>query len=288
VQKAAYTQEQVRDWWNRNPMSYDVDDPIPHPYRSREWFDELDSRIFDPRHMRLTVDPKDGRPFSRFVDFDWTRGKRVLDVGPGSGLATQIFATAGADVTAVDLTDWAVESVRARLAANGLDGTAMQGDAQNLHQIEDASYDMVFSWGVIMMGTDMDKALDELVRALKPGGRLVLMLYHRNSLFFPFYRGFARFLPLARRFGLHFEGARAGEREGLLVRHVTRREIEQLLTARGLRNVHVQPYGQDSELLPLPRKVRVPVTDRLPLGFKDWVLERLGHELAITADKPAA
>jgi 2-polyprenyl-3-methyl-5-hydroxy-6-metoxy-1,4-benzoquinol methylase len=283
----ATTQEQVRDWWNRNPMSYDVDEPIPHPYRSRAWFEVLDSRVFHPRVLRLTVDPKDGRPFSRFVDFEWTRGKSVLEVGPGSGIAVQIFAQAGANITAVDLTEWAVESVRARLEAFGLEGTARQGDAQDL-DLEDASFDMVFSWGVIMMGTDMDKALDELVRVLKPGGRLVLMLYHRHSLFFPFYRGLARFLPLARRFHLHFEGAREGERDGLLVRHVTRREVESLLTSRGLTNVRVQPYGQDSELLPLPRKIRVPITDRVPLAFKDWALNRVGHQLAITADKPAA
>jgi ubiquinone/menaquinone biosynthesis C-methylase UbiE len=282
--KQRYTQADVRDWWNRNPMSYDVDDPIPHAYRSRAWFDELDKRVFHPRVLRLTVDPSDGRPFSRFVDFDWVRGKRVLEVGPGSGISVQLFAAAGAEITAVDLTDWAVETTRARLDAHGLEGHVEQGDAQDL-RFGDASFDLVFSWGVIMMGTDMERALDELVRVLRPGGRLVLMLYHRNSLFFPVYRALARFLPLARRLGFHFEGARTGEREGLIARHVTRREVDGLLAARGLTEVRVQPYGQDAELLPLPRRIRVPITDRMPLRFKDWMLERAGHQLAITAVK---
>ena len=39
------TQEQVREWWNRNPMSYDVDDPIPYAPGSQEYFRELDSRV---------------------------------------------------------------------------------------------------------------------------------------------------------------------------------------------------------------------------------------------------
>jgi asparagine synthase len=34
------TQQPVRDWWNRNPMSYDVDDPIPHEPRTQEFFRE--------------------------------------------------------------------------------------------------------------------------------------------------------------------------------------------------------------------------------------------------------
>ena len=93
------TQEQVREWWNRNPMSYDVDDPIPYEEGSQEYFREIDRRIFHPRYMRLTADAS-GKPFSLFVDFDALRGKDVLDVGCGSGIATQLLAEAGANVTA--------------------------------------------------------------------------------------------------------------------------------------------------------------------------------------------
>ena len=69
---AVTTQEQVRDWWNRNPMSYDVDDPIPYDEGSQEFFREIDRRIFHPRYMRLTADAS-GKPFSLFVDFDSLR-----------------------------------------------------------------------------------------------------------------------------------------------------------------------------------------------------------------------
>ena len=88
----------------------------------------------------------------------------------------------------------------------------------------------------------------------RPGGQIVLMVYHRRSLFFLVYRGFQRFLPIARRLGLHFEGARAGETQGLIARHFTVEELRRKLVGAGLRDVWIKPYGQDAELLPLPRR----------------------------------
>jgi ubiquinone/menaquinone biosynthesis C-methylase UbiE len=278
------TQEQVRAWWNRNPMSYDVDDPIPYEPGTREFFREIDRRIFHPRYMRLTAD-ESGRPFSLFVDFDALEGKEVLDVGAGSGIATQLLAEAGAKVTAIDLTDWAVETTRRRLDAFGLEGDVRQADAEQLPFAE-ASFDLVFSWGVIHHSSDMDRALAELVRVCRPGGQVVLMVYHRRSLFFAVYRAFQRFLPLARRLGLHFEGARAGETEGLIARHFTVDELREKLERAGLTNVWIRPYGQDAELLPLPRRVRLPITERIPRRVKDPILRRVGHQLGVRATKP--
>jgi SAM-dependent methyltransferase len=267
-------------------MSYDVDEPIAAEEGSPEYFRELDARVFAPRVLRLTRGP-DGRPFSRFVPFADLAGKDVLEVGCGSGFAVQLFVEAAARVTAVDLTDWAVETTKARLDAFGLRADVQRADGEDL-PFADESFDFVFSWGVIHHSSDMEAALGELVRVCRPAGRLVLMIYNRHSLFFVIYRALARFLPLARRLGLHFEGARAGDTEGLVVRHLTRAELRRLLEAHGLEVECVQPYGQDAELLPLPRRIRVPITDRLPLRQKDWLLSRAGHQLAAVASKPSA
>ena len=277
------TQEQVREWWNRNPMSYDVDDPIPYEEGSQEYFREIDRRIFHPRYMRLTADQR-GRVFGRYVDFDELVDKDVLEVGCGSGIAAQMLAEAGARLTAVDLTPWAVATTRKRLEAFGLDAEVLEADGEQL-PFSDDSFDLVFSWGVIHHSSDMDRALRELVRVCRPGGELVLMVYNRHSLFYGAYKGFQRFLPVARRLGLHFEGARAGETEGLIARHFTVEELRRKLEAVGLRDVRIEPYGQDAELLPLPRRIRLPITERIPQGPKDAVLRRLGHQLAATAVK---
>ncbi len=264
-------------------MSYDVDDPIPYAEGSREYFREVDRRIFHPRYMRLTADVE-GRPFGRYVDFDALQNKDVLEVGCGSGIAAQMFAEAGARLTAVDLTQWAVSMTQARLEAFDLHGDVQEADGEDL-PFADASFDLVFSWGVIHHSSDMDRALRELVRVCRPGGKLVLMVYNRRSLFYAAYKGFQRFLPLARRLGLHFEGARAGEKEGLIARHFTVDELREKIEHAGLRDVRIEPYGQDAELLPLPRRVRLPITERLPQRFKDTVLRKLGHQLAATAVK---
>src|SRR5439155_5440122 len=172
-------------------MSYDVDDPIRYEEGSQEYFREIDRRIFHPRYMRLTADAK-GRTFGRYVDFDALGGKAVLEVGCGSGIAAQMLAEAGAKLTAVDLTPWAVETTRSRLEAFGLDATVQEADGELLPFAE-ASFDLVFSWGVIHHSSNMDRALSELVRVCRSGGRLVLMVYHRRSLFYATYKGFQRF-----------------------------------------------------------------------------------------------
>ena len=277
------TQEQVRAWWNRNPMSYDVDEPIPHAPDSPEYFRELDSRVFHPRVLRLTA-LEGARPFSYYVDFESLKGKDVLDVGFGSGFSVQLFVEAGAHVTGVDLTPWAVETTQRRLSAFGLEADIREGDAEQL-PFANESFDLVFSWGVIHHSSDMDRALAELVRVCRPGGRVVIMVYNRRSLFYVFYKGFQRFLPIARRLGLHFEGARRGETEGLIARHLTIDDLRGKLERAGLRDVAVMPYGQDAELLPLPRRLRQPITDRLPQRLKDAVLRRLGHELGASGTK---
>jgi ubiquinone/menaquinone biosynthesis C-methylase UbiE len=278
------SQQQVREWWSRNPMSYDVDDPIPFDEGSQDYFREIDRRIFQPRYMRLTAGPS-GKPFSLFVDFDTLADQDVLEVGCGSGIAAQMFAEAHADLTAVDLTPWAVATTRARLAAFDLDGEVIEADGEAL-PFENESFDLVFSWGVIHHSSNMDRALSELVRVCRSGGELVLMVYHRRSFFYVTYKAFQRFLPLARRLGLHFEGARAGETDGLIARHFTVDELRRKLEAAGLTNVRITPYGQDAELLPLPRRIRLPITERLPQGLKDTLLRKYGHQLAVTATKP--
>ena len=61
----------------------------------------------------------------------------------------------------------------------------MQMDAQYL-QFKDASFDFVNAWGCFMHVPDADRAVREMYRVLRPGGKFLVYLYNKNSLLFWF------------------------------------------------------------------------------------------------------
>jgi demethylmenaquinone methyltransferase/2-methoxy-6-polyprenyl-1,4-benzoquinol methylase len=95
-------------------------------------------------------------------------GDRVLDVGCGTGRNFPMFAKAG--VTALHGCDLSARSL-ARAAKRG--AVVAQADAERL-PYRDASFDRVLSTYVLTSVADWRRALEELCRVLRPGGRLVV------------------------------------------------------------------------------------------------------------------
>jgi len=104
----------------------------------------------------------------------------VLEIGVGLGSDLIRFARAGAKVTGIDLTEHAVQLVRRRLELEGLDGDVQTADAESL-PFADASFDLVYSWGVLHHTPDTERAVHEAIRVVRPGGELCVMLYARHS-----------------------------------------------------------------------------------------------------------
>ena len=127
-------------------------------------------------NVRYQLEPH----ISEFADFAAGSGKRVLEIGVGMGADFVRWAQAGAQVTGIDLTERAASLARRRLAQRGLPGEVRVGDAETL-PFDEASFDVVYSWGVLHHTPHPDKALAEALRVLAPGGRLKVMLYHRHS-----------------------------------------------------------------------------------------------------------
>jgi SAM-dependent methyltransferase len=98
-------------------------------------------------------------------------GETVLDVACGTGNAAIPAAQAGARVVGVDLTPELFAAARARAARARVDIDWVEGDAEAL-PFEDASFDVVVSTFGVMFAPDHHAAASELVRVLKPGGRL--------------------------------------------------------------------------------------------------------------------
>jgi ubiquinone/menaquinone biosynthesis C-methylase UbiE len=112
--------------------------------------------------------------------FDKAKGLRVLEVGCGLGTDGARFARAGAVYTGVDLTEAAVGLARRRFELEGLAGEFRVADAERL-EFADESFDLVYSHGVLHHTPDAAAAVGEVRRVLAPGGRAVVMLYHRDS-----------------------------------------------------------------------------------------------------------
>jgi ubiquinone/menaquinone biosynthesis C-methylase UbiE len=112
--------------------------------------------------------------------FEKAKGLRVLEIGCGLGTDGARFARAGARYTGVDLTEAAVSLARRRFELEGLPGEFSVADAEAL-KFEDESFDLVYSHGVLHHTPDARAAVAEVRRVLTPGGRAVVMLYHRDS-----------------------------------------------------------------------------------------------------------
>lgn len=127
------------------------------------------------------------------VPFAEAKGKKVLEIGIGNGADAVMFALNGADYTGVDLTDAARDATRRHFAAMGLHGTVLEGNAEHL-SLPDESFDWVYSYGVLHHTPNTQLAIDEVYRVLRPGGRAIIMLYHKHS--FNYYVRIAAYMRL--------------------------------------------------------------------------------------------
>lgn len=109
------------------------------------------------------------------AQFNITRGMNVLDVGCGDGTTAIPMAKLGAAVLGVDIARNLVNAGNERAKREGVPNCKFQeGDATNLSQLEDQSFDLVVSiFGVMFAPRPMDVA-KELVRVTKPGGRIIM------------------------------------------------------------------------------------------------------------------
>ena len=104
----------------------------------------------------------------------------MLEVGCGLGSDLLHAAKLGADVVGFDLSRRSVGLARKHFALSGVDGQFVNGDAEGLPFADD-SFDVVYSFGVLHHTPDTQRAIDECLRVLKPGGKMVLMLYNSRS-----------------------------------------------------------------------------------------------------------
>ncbi|MEM6392546.1 MAG: class I SAM-dependent methyltransferase [Planctomycetota bacterium] len=160
----------VADYWNRRPCNIRHS---PEPVGTRAYFDQV-------RDRKYRIEPH----IPGFADFPAWAGKRVLEVGCGIGTDTMSFAQAGADVTAVDLSEASIELAQRRASVYGMSDRVrfVQGDAEGLSDlVGDDGFDLVYSFGVIHHTPNPRAVLAQARRIIRPGGTLKVMVYHRYA-----------------------------------------------------------------------------------------------------------
>lgn len=119
-----------------------------------------------------------------FLFLDWIfpnsledfAGKSVLEAGCGGGQHTSFIAPYAQSIVAVDLNS--VDVARVRNAASG-NITFVEADVAEMNLGQ--AFDVVFSVGVVHHTDDPDITVENLIRHLKPGGRLILWVYSKEG-----------------------------------------------------------------------------------------------------------
>lgn len=151
------------------------------------------------------------------------KGRHLLEVGCGLGIELARLAKLGFDVTGIDLSFKAVDMAWRYLKSQQLPGRTLVQNAEELG-FPDESFDAIYSSGVIQHTPNITRAISEMIRVLRPGGRILIILYHRHSWFY--------LLHKLTGVNIEFE-----DQDAPIINAYTRREVKLLFSK--LRNIVV-------------------------------------------------
>ncbi|HUT53530.1 MAG TPA: class I SAM-dependent methyltransferase [bacterium] len=257
-------QQANRSWWECNPMRYDWKEPIAAAPGSREYFEEIDRRLFSATGHFM---PYRETPFDPLIEFQSLPDKDVLEIGVGCGSHAALLSRHAKSFTGIDLTEFAVNSASRRFEVFGLTGRLVRMDAEKM-EFPDQSFDFIWSWGVIDHSSDTRQVLSEMRRVLRPGGHAITMVFYRSFwqyyVMHGFFNGIVRgdlfkTRSLVKTVQRHTDGA--------LARYYTIPEWKELV-ADFFKVEEIRVYGGKADLLPLPGG-----------AFKSWVLSMIPDRL---------
>ena len=160
-------QSEVEKFWNAKPCDSDTSQ---RELLSKDYFEEIEKH-------RYELQPHIADLLSR-LDL---HGTRVLEIGTGAGTDARLIAGRGAEYFGINVDAGSSDMTRTALEVFGVPGVVRQASALSIPYPDDF-FDVVYSFGVLHHIPAASGAVDEIRRVLKPSGRLVLMLYNRDSI----------------------------------------------------------------------------------------------------------
>ena len=272
AESARRWQESNKRWWEATPMRYDWREPIAFEEGTKEYFAEVDRRFLDAVRHYL---PWRHHPFEQFIPYGELGTMDVLEIGVGQGTHAQLIASNSKSFTGIDLTEKASSATRRRLQVMGIPGRVLQMDAERM-DFPDASFDFIWSWGVIHHSSNTGQVLREMARVLRPGGRAAVMVYYRSPLQYYLFNGLGRGI-LKREFWTVGDVHKINQAatDGALARYFSVPEFKGL--TKGLFRIdYVTVTGQKQDAVPMPHgQVKDALLNGLPDGLSRFATNQL-------------
>jgi SAM-dependent methyltransferase len=280
---AAELKDRVRRFWDNQPCGVRHGQAEPG---TREFFRTVETHRYAQEFHIADVG-----------EFTEHSGERVLEIGGGLGTDGRQFARHGARYVDADLSRNSLTLARAGFRLERLPGSFTEADAEDLPFLSE-SFDLIYSHGVLHHTPDTQRAIHEVNRLLKPGGKAIVMLYARESLGYvaAHVLGRARLERLRRRMGRAAFNAFVGlpdDHRGWIPTQIAVNNstdglgnpLSRFYTAGELRDMFQRFSSVALEKHYLPRHKVPLVGRRLPRSFAGWLGRRLGSYWYIKAVK---
>lgn len=263
------TTAEVCDYWQTHPLGMQYVRDASVAVGSREFFEHI--RPWMTPYKFPEVMPRIDREAARL------RGKHLLEIGCGMGFDSLEFLKRGVRVTAIDLTPAAVELARRHFEIMGLMAEEVRVDNALRLSYPNESFDAVYSIGVLHHTGDTQRAVREIFRVLKPGGRAIIChLYRRPS--------WLRMVSTLGRENIEFT-----DEDAPVIDFFTDSEVIQMFEGFEIDEVIREHY----RALPIARTGLI--ADLYRYGFRpafnllpESVAQKVAHKISIIANKPKA
>jgi ubiquinone/menaquinone biosynthesis C-methylase UbiE len=167
--------KEAREFWNKTVYITPESVALTTTSLLNMSIDKVKEILATGRNYRYYIfEPK----FIEVMRLEQHRGKKVMEIGGGVGYDTITMARSGAEVTTVDIIKDNLEAVKLNAKVNEVKVNTYLSDDDSKLPFEDGTFDVVYSWGVIHHIPNGPEVIKDMIRVLKSGGLISLMVYN--------------------------------------------------------------------------------------------------------------